>query len=124
VDVGVTEGRLIRQPNSGGQWATNFAESAVNIQTASRTPALAEDLMSHTLAELEGILTKVQDRYEVPAQHRVTLQVAQDPTLRTSVGSRSRSTGAALALGALATGGMVMWVDQIQLRRRRFIPLG
>ncbi len=128
VDAGITEGRLIRLPNAGGQWATNFDQATVDVQVSGPSPAGVESETERTLADLDGIMSAIQDRYDVDTSHRVSLQAQVGPSIRSNGGRRVRYIIATVALGTLVTVTLAMAVDQRRLRygrhRRRRARVG
>ena len=118
VDSGVHEGELVRLPNVGGQWATNFEEPTVDVQVASRDRDKVLPRVNETMTALSARLEELQQGYNVPDNQRVKLIPVSLPAVREAAGSKSRVMAGSVLLGLGLTVGAVVWGDQRWGRRR------
>jgi hypothetical protein len=120
VDAGIDDGVLIRLPNAGGQWATNFDKPSINIQVVGRDPAAVRGRMTETVAWVSAILENRQATYQVAKSDMITAYPSPPvPVVATAHGSRARALVAVLLVGLGLTIGFTLYVDQLMLRRRR-----
>ena len=61
LDQGVYDGELVRLPNSGGQWATNFADPTLDIEASGDSPDSVRTRIEAMTEEAATILARRQD---------------------------------------------------------------
>lgn len=112
-DTGVQRGWTVRQPNYGGQWATDFRGPQLDVIAVGRTPVESAAEMDAALAQLRRRLDELQDDQGVPALGAIRMVLSPDrPQLRHVAGSRARALGLTTLLGGLVTACLVVGVDR------------
>jgi hypothetical protein len=107
---GVRHGYSITLPNSGGQWAYNFEQPALDIQAVGRTENEARQLMDEAVGQVSSRLAAQQSG--IPQRGRITVQfLPPEPSVIYDTGHRSRAYVAVLLLGLGLTLGLVMMLD-------------
>ncbi len=100
VDQGVYDGEVVRVPDYGGQWASNFTDPVLDIQASARDPRTVQQRVESMVAEAQSILQRRQHDAMVAPGNRITVAVSP---VRVQVhyggGDRRRGGAAALALG-------------------------
>ena len=118
VGAGITDGVLVRLPNAGGQWATNFNEPRIDVQVSG-----LEEVRSRTkqvVAQLVGLLASRQAAAQVASAELINaIPTPATPVVVPAHGSRSREYAGIGLLGVGLTFGTTLFVDQFLLRRRR-----
>lgn len=116
IDEGVRDGTMVQLPNSGGQWAYNFARPVLYVQAVASTPDVVRQRMAELQASIQTTLDRLQDEAGVDAFNRITLQSSPaEVDIRYNKGDRHRAMAASTLLGLSLTIAAVVVVD----RRRR-----
>lgn len=111
---GVRYGWSVHLPNTGGQWAANFAEPAVVVQAVAPTVEGVDALIAYVLARVRAALTELEDQALVDSVNRIVLVLNPDaPVVLYVHGSAKRAAATVLVLGLAAT-----WAVYSLLRRR------
>lgn len=124
---GILEGSRVRIRDVGRQWTTSIPDPIIDVEVIGQDPAEVESQMHDLLGHLEADLVAMQDDLGVGSANRIISQVAPDPPalVQIDASSRIRALGAALVLGAVATGLLLYVSDRVRplelpTRRRRY----
>lgn len=118
VDQGIYDGEIVRVPNYGGQWASNFTDPVLDIEASAGDPETVKRRMDAMVAEAEAILDRRQDEAGVNKANRITIAVSpQQVQVYYSQGNRSRGSAAALGLGLCLSVAAATTLD-LTVRRR------
>jgi len=113
LDMGITEGTLVRLPNAGGQWANDFNTPALLVEAVDRTPELVEARMERAIEEIDVSLARLQADSGASLDYWMTTQQSDIITVVPATGSEKR----ALAyLGVLVAGGVLVGVTAAEVR--------
>jgi len=116
VDEGVLDGTMIQLPNSGGQWAYNFARPVLDVQAVASTPNTVRQRMAKLQSSIQTTLDRLQDEAGVDTFDRITLQPSPiEINIRYSRGDPHRAAAVSTLLGVGLTIAAVVVVE----RRRR-----
>ena len=119
VDAGILDGVLVRLPNAGGQWATNFNEPRLDVQTSGSDPEGVRARAVAAVASIETLLRQhQQDSHVVATELIVTHASPAVPIVAEAVGSRVRALVVTGVVGSALSIAVVLYVDQLLLRRR------
>lgn len=117
---GIKQGYAIRLPDSGGQWAHNFARPILDIQIIDPDRARVTRTQDQLIARVTDVLSQLQAADGVPRHDRITVSPAPGSVqiyhLR---GQPLRATAAASAVGLICTVVGTVLLDELLLRRRR-----
>lgn len=99
---GVRHGFSVVLPNSGGQWANNYSQGALDVQAVGSSAEETQATVDHVLSEIQASLAHIQDTSRVAQINRIRIQLSPPvaPIYR-QTGSRSRALLATMALGFL-----------------------
>lgn len=112
VGEGVRDGWSIRLPDTGGQWATHFAEQVLYVEVVGATAAEVEARQGEIIAQIAEELDRLQRDAGVAPVNDITVTVAPESTVVHHVqGSRARSAGMAGLLGACATFAVIVVLE-------------
>lgn len=104
VGEGVRDGWSVRLPDTGGQWATHFAEQVLYVEVVAATPEEVEARQAVIITQVAEELDRLQREAGVAPVNDITVTIAPESTVVHHVqGSRPRSVGMAGVLGACAT---------------------
>ena len=120
--IGERHGDAVRVPNTGGQWAYNFEQPVLNVETTGSTPEEALSRMNTTLAKVKGTLASMQNQYDVPARQQIITALSPPvPQVRQVVGSPVRAKAITVLLGTFLTllGAGLLDLNRSARRRRR-----
>jgi len=119
VDAGIHDGVLVRLPNNGGQWATNFNEPSLNVQVSGPDPEQVRQRTMQVVADITERLAAHQDAYSVAAGNRILVNPTPPvPVVAVAHRSPMLATAATVVLGSGLTLGAALYVDQLRARRR------
>lgn len=122
VGMGVRDGWSLRLPDTGGQWATNFATQRLLLDivgpTRDAVRRTQEKLLTLVMDELDGL----QREEGVVEANRITAIAAPESTVIFAVtGNKPRALGMTAVIGiGLTTAVIVLW----ELRRRAGVAAG
>jgi len=104
VGMGISEGWVVRQPNDGGQWSTNFSRPLLNVQATSHDPDQALARLYDVVGKIRGQIDAWQDAYSVAPRNRaaVTLNPTA-PALYYYNGDRKRAAAGVVTVTVLVT---------------------
>ncbi|WP_197674428.1 hypothetical protein [Agrococcus carbonis] len=116
VGLGVDEGWSLRLPDTGGQWATNFATQRLVLEVAAPTAEAVAAQQEELVREVAATLESLQARYGVAPASRITvIESPEAPVIQHVTGSRVRALAMTAALGI----GLTLACVQVLDRRRR-----
>ena len=119
VDQGIYDGWSVRLPNSGGQWANNYADPFLIVQASGPTPEIVRTRMLALMDRITAIVREHEDAARVPQSSRVSFTLSPAVVaVRYSNGYRSR---ALMIIGLLGLGLSVaacIVVDRVASSRR------
>jgi hypothetical protein len=119
VGLGVREGWSIRLPDTGGQWASNYATQTLVLDVVGPTKEQVQERQAELMGQVEQELLRLQDDEGVSPVNRVTVLPAPTSTMIFHVtGSRIRALGMTAALGASVTVTIVLTAERRRRRRR------
>lgn len=121
--TGVREGWSLRLPDTGGQWASNFATQRLVLEVVGATREGVAARQQELIQEVDSALHAVQaDQGADPAGH-ITMRPTSDSTVIFHVeGSRARAAGMTALLGMGSTIALVVLLERP--RRWRGRPAG
>lgn len=100
VGEGIRHGYSVVLPNSGGQWASNFDQSLLDVQAVGTTAAEVNATMKMVLGRISDALAALQAQWHVSSVNLIRTQLSpSSPQLYYQAGSRIRSFAATLLLG-------------------------
>lgn len=109
----VRKGTRVRIRDVGRQWATSIPDPVILVESVGARPAAATAHVDAQVERLRTALDRLQDDLGVDAANRIFLQAAPERPVADPVrGSRVRAAGAVGALGSLATGLALYFVDR------------
>lgn len=104
VGLGVRNGWTVRLPDTGGQWAPNFAEQQLVVEVVGPDPDV---VVARALALVESIRVELDDFQRdtrVDPVNDITVKLTPDAAgVRRVGGSRVRALGMTVVLGVAAT---------------------
>ncbi len=120
VDQGIYDGWSVLLPDSGGQWADNFAEPALIVQASGPTAEVVQTRMYELLDTITSLVAAREDAAHVPAASRIDFTMSP-PTVAVqySNGHRSRAVGIIVALGVFVSLAACAFTDRVAATRRR-----
>lgn len=124
VGEGVRDGWSIRLPDTGGQWATHFAEQVLYVEIVAATAEEVEARQTEIIGQIVTELDRLQRDAGVEPVNDITVTVAPESTVVHHVrGSRARSAGMAAVLGAGATFAVIALLESRGRRRAAAVPV-
>jgi hypothetical protein len=116
VGEGVRDGWSLRLPDTGGQWASNFATQRLLLDIVGPTRERVEEQQQALIDRVSDELRALQEASGVPEVAQVTAIAAPESTVIYHVGgSKVRALGVTAVLGVGATTAVVIVLE----RRRR-----
>lgn len=117
VGEGVRDGWSVRLPDTGGQWATHFAQQVLYVEVVGATPEEVDEQQSLLITRITEELHELQTGAGVAPVNEITVTVAPESTVVHHVqGSSARSVGMTGVLGIAATCTLL---GLVEARRRR-----
>jgi hypothetical protein len=123
--MGVRDGWAVTLPNSGGQWADNYADPFLDVQVVGPTPQKVQATMARIVAKIEVALVKIQNDGNAPAAGRITAKVLPLAAIPVYYQHGSRMRAAAGAFGVLvgiAALGLALIARQSRKKRIKPVP--
>lgn len=122
IGLGVRDGWMVRLPDTGGQWGTNFATQRLILDIVGPSEDVVEQRQSELTEAVMDELAALQRERGVEVINDITAIVAPETTVIYHVGgSRQRALGMTALLGGGVTVAAVLAVE-ITKRRRRPAP--
>jgi len=116
----VRDGFWVRLPDTGGQWATNFASQELVVEAVGSTPERVTELQQFAIGRIKEELAAMQAEQRVDPENYITVTVVQDPAVTYQIkGSRPRALLMTAVLGIAFTLAVVATLDLRETRRRR-----
>ena len=117
IGMGVRDGWSLRLPDTGGQWATNFATQRLILDIVGPTREKVREQQSAIILRVQDELAALQRDAGVDPVNDITAMTAPQTTVVFHVGgNKIRALGMSAALGVGATAAVVLWLE---FRRRR-----
>ncbi|MCP2264899.1 hypothetical protein ACFQHV_10470 [Promicromonospora thailandica] len=112
VGEGVRDGWSVRLPDTGGQWATHFAEQVLYVEVVAATAEEVEERQHAIIAQIAHELDALQRDARVEPVNDITVTVAPESTVVHQVkGSRARAAGMAGVLGVAVTLSLIVVLE-------------
>ena len=119
----IRDGYWVRLPDTGGQWATNFASQELQVDVVGATPQRVVELQQYVIGRIKDELNALQREQHVAPVNDITVTVVPDPAVIYPVkGSRPRAYGMTAVLGIGLTLTAVVFLELRGRRRRRPDP--
>lgn len=119
VGLGVREGWSIRLPDTGGQWASNYATQLLVVDVVAPTKEGVEARQDELVGQVRSELLKLQEDAGVAPVNRISVLPAPETTMIFHVsGNRPRALGMTACLGVGVTITIVLAAER---RRRRIL---
>ena len=120
VGLGVRDGWSLRLPDTGGQWATNFATQRLILDIVAPTRDDVIARRTELIGRVTDELHAMQSERGVSEAAMITVIPAPESTLVYQVGgSRPRALAMTAILGTALTGAVVVALER--RRRRRYL---
>jgi hypothetical protein len=117
VGLGIRDGWSIRLPDTGGQWATNFATQRLILDIVAPTREAVAARQTELIARVTDELDAMQREQGVDEAAMITVIPAPVSTMVYQIGgSRPRALGMTAVLGVAITGAVIVVLER---RRRR-----
>ena len=122
VGLGVRDGWSLRLPDTGGQWASNFATQGLVLDIVGPSPEVVKDRQKALIQRAQQELYQLQRDAGVDPVNDITAIPAPDSTVIFHVqGNRSRALGMTAVLGVGVTISVVLAVDRRRRRREAVV---
>ncbi|WP_186806159.1 hypothetical protein [Microbacterium aerolatum] len=119
VGLGVRDGWSLRLPDTGGQWATNFATQRLFLDIVGPSEERVREQQSALIEEVDQELEALQRERGVDPVNDITMITAPQSTTIYSVGvNKARALGMTAVLGIGATIAAVIFREYLRRRRR------
>lgn len=123
IGMGVRDGWMVRLPDTGGQWATNFATQRLVLDIVGPTRDAVVARQGELTQAVDDTLLALQRERGVAPINDITAIVAPETTIVYQVGgSRPRALGMTAVLGIGVTLAAVMLWERRATRRRHDDP--
>ncbi|HST64958.1 MAG TPA: hypothetical protein VLM05_07195 [Mycobacteriales bacterium] len=120
VGEGIRHGYTIRLPNAGGQWAYNFEDPVLRIESVGSSPQEVVATTARAVAKVRAaLLTLQRDEHVRPAMMVQTRLNPGIPIVQYSTGSRMRALLVTWILGAGLTVAALHAAGRLHRRRPR-----
>lgn len=125
IGEGTRDGWSIRLPDTGGQWAPNFAQQVLYVEIAAPTAEEVGARQDEIIGQIEDELARLQSDAGVAPVNEITVTTAPESTVVHHVqGSRIRAAGMTALLGASATFALIAALETRARRRARAAAAG
>jgi len=120
VDQGIYDGWSVRLPNSGGQWATNFAEPLLIVQASGPSAEVVQSRMYDLINQITRLVAAREDAAHVALASRIGFAMSPPVVaVQYSNGHRSRAVAIIVLLGVGLSLAACSVVDRVATTRRR-----
>ena len=118
IGLGVRDGWMVRLPDTGGQWGTNFATQRLVLDIVGPSVDAVKDRQDDLTAQVMNMLAALQRERGVDTINDITAIVAPETTVIYHVGgSRQRALAMTLLVGGGTTIAAVLAVETTKRRR-------
>lgn len=119
VGLGVREGWSLRLPDTGGQWATNFATQRLFLDIVGPSEEWVREQQGLLIDEVDHELYALQREWNVDQANDITMITAPESTTIYAVGvNKARALGMTALLGLGATIAAVVFREYLRRRKR------
>lgn len=109
LDIGIDNGWLVRLPNSGGQWASNFDQPLLDVQASGPTPSEVKRNLGVAVSRIQEALDRIQAEAGVGSANLVKFSLSPgEASIVPAAGYKSRAGFGVMVLGLALTVGTVM----------------
>lgn len=116
VGMGIREGWSLRLPDTGGQWASNFATQRLVLEVVGPTPEAVAARQREVTDEVANAVRALQAAHGVaPAEQISAIPTPESTAIVHVTGNRSRALGMTVVLGSGVTLASI-----VVLERRRW----
>ncbi|GAA1978805.1 hypothetical protein [Microbacterium pumilum] len=123
IGMGVRDGWSLRLPDTGGQWATNYATQTLNLDVVAATEDEARARQTELVERVKTELNQLQRDANVDPVNDITAIAAPESTVMYHVGgSTARVLGMTAALGIGLTVAAVLFLEYRRQPRRDLAP--
>ena len=120
VGLGVRDGWSLQLPDTGGQWATNFATQTLVLDVVGPSRADVQQRQAALVTRIQQELNQLQRDAGVNPRNDITaLPAPESVTVHHVTGSRPRALGMAAVLGVGLTAAVVLALERRAPARRR-----
>ncbi|MFR9780513.1 hypothetical protein ACL02O_31240 [Micromonospora sp. MS34] len=120
--AGVTGPYAFQPRNTGTNQEPRYVIGSMTVTTIASDEESGLRALAALRAAFEQELTRLQDRWRVARQLRITIAVLVPPSATLLPHSSSRALAGAGLLGMVATLAVTLWADELLARRRRSRP--
>lgn len=115
VGMGVRDGWSLRLPDTGGQWATNFATQRLVLEVVGPTPEAVSARQQEVTDEVASAVRALQAAQGVAPEGQISAIATPESTAILHVtGNRSRALGMTVVLGVGVTLAGVVVLEQLR----------
>jgi len=112
VGIGVRDGWSLRQPDTGGQWGTNFSTQTIVLEIVAPDAATVGEREVEIVSRVKAELDSLQRDAGVEPINYITMTVAPaEPVIYHVGGNKYRTLGMTGLLGAGTTIGIVVLIE-------------
>ena len=123
VGLGVRDGWSLRLPDTGGQWASNFATQMLVLDIVGPSPEVVQDRQEVLIQRAQQELHQLQrDAGVDPVNDIIAIPAPDSSVIFHIQGHRSRALGMTALLGVGVTISVVLAVDRRRRRREAAVP--
>jgi hypothetical protein len=117
--TGIRDGWSVTLPNTGGQWANNYASPYLDVQVAGPSASEVATTMQSLVTQINKDLSALQRSQHVAQANLIHTQLSSlsSPPIYYQRGSRTRALLAALALGLGITAAATLVTRRFIARR-------
>lgn len=120
VDEGIFDGWSVLMPDTGGQWAHNFAESSLIVQATGPSAEVVQNRMNDLIGRITALVRSYEDTAHVSAAERIDFTMAPTAvSVQYSNGHQSHALAVIILLGFVVSLVASVLVDRIAGMRRR-----
>lgn len=113
IGQGIRDGWSLRLPDTGGQWAPNFATQVLVLEVVAPTKQEVERRQAALISRVQQELSSMQDGFGVAGQNKISVIEAPERSVSYSVtGDRHRASAMAALLGVGATTTAALLLDR------------
>lgn len=124
VGLGMREGWTLRLPDTGGQWATNFATQRLVLDVVGPSESAVQAQVSTVIQRVQHELHEMQRDANVdPINYIVALPAPEMPHSVQVKGNRTRVLGMTAALGIGLTVAVVLHLDRFRKHRKMLVAM-